>query len=124
MNVGLPSSNLTPTSGSWFDAATNRISGGVPDGRGNQTLVSPFTVSYDGENRVTAVTSVENGSGSYEYDGEGRRVRKLRHKLFLLPGELIRPQNRPVLRLRQSSMLQALADDILRKIATLKPLPP
>jgi len=49
---------------------------------------------------------------------------KLRHKLFLLPGELIRPQNRPVLRLRQSSMLQALADDILRKIATLKPLPP
>lgn len=40
----------------------------------------------------------------------------LRFKLFLLPGELIRPQNRPVLRLRQSSLLQHLADDILRKI--------
>src|SRR5208337_3164462 len=31
---------------------------------------------------------------------------KLRHKLFLLPGELTRPQNRPVLRLRESSILQ------------------
>jgi hypothetical protein len=40
----------------------------------------------------------------------------LRYKLFLLPGELIRPQNRPVLRLGQSSLLQHLADDILRKI--------
>ena len=46
---------------------------------------------------------------------------KLRFKLFLIPGELIRPQNRPVLRLRQSSMLQALADDILRKTQKLKP---
>ena len=44
---------------------------------------------------------------------------KLRYKLFLLPGELIRPQNRPVLRLRQSPMLQTLAGEILRKIARL-----
>lgn len=47
---------------------------------------------------------------------------KLRYKLFLLPGELTRPQNRPVLRLRQSSMLQTLADDILLRINKLKPL--
>ena len=47
---------------------------------------------------------------------------KLRYKLFLLPGELTRPQNRPVLRLRQSSMLQTLADDILRKINKLSAL--
>jgi hypothetical protein len=47
---------------------------------------------------------------------------KLRFKLFLIPGELTRPQNRPVLRLRRSSMLQALADDILRKIGRLKPI--
>jgi DDE family transposase len=47
---------------------------------------------------------------------------KLRYKLFLLPGELIRPQNRPVLRLRESSMLQALADDILHSIHKLRPL--
>ena len=31
---------------------------------------------------------------------------KLRYKLFLLPGEITRPQNRPILRLRDSSMLQ------------------
>jgi hypothetical protein len=47
---------------------------------------------------------------------------KLRYKLFLLPGELTRPQNRPVLRLRESSMLQVLADDILRSIHKLRPL--
>jgi len=47
---------------------------------------------------------------------------KLCYKLFLLPGELIRPQNRPVLRLRESPMLQNLANDILTNIRTLKPL--
>jgi hypothetical protein len=47
---------------------------------------------------------------------------KLRYKLFLLPGELTRPQNRPVLRLRESSMLQDLADRILSRIAKLRPL--
>ena len=47
---------------------------------------------------------------------------KLRFKVFLMPGELIRPQNRPVLRLRQSSMIQTLADDILRKVHKLKPI--
>jgi hypothetical protein len=47
---------------------------------------------------------------------------KLRHKLFLLPGELTRPQNRPVLRLRESPMLQNLVDGILGKVHKLKPL--
>lgn len=47
---------------------------------------------------------------------------KLRYKLFLLPGELTRPQNRPVLRLRESSMLQTLADDTLRSINKLRPV--
>jgi Transposase DDE domain group 1 len=47
---------------------------------------------------------------------------KLRYKLFLLPAEITRPQNRPVLRLRDSSMLQLLADDILRRINKLRPL--
>jgi len=53
---------------------------------------------------------------------QGLTLSKLRYKLFLLPGELTRPQNRPVLRLRQSSMLQALADDILLSTNKLKPL--
>ena len=47
---------------------------------------------------------------------------KLRYKLFLLPGELTRPQNRPILRLRESSMLQNLADDILKRINNLAPV--
>ena len=49
-------------------------------------------------------------------------LEKLRYKLFLLPGELTRPQNRPVLRLRESPMLQNLVDDILGKVHKLKPL--
>jgi hypothetical protein len=47
-------------------------------------------------------------------------LQKLRYKLFLLPGELTRPQNRPVLRLRESSLLQDLANDILRRVYRLK----
>jgi len=47
---------------------------------------------------------------------------RLRYKLFLLPGELTRPQNRPVLRLRESSMLQDLADRILTRMRRLRPL--
>ena len=49
---------------------------------------------------------------------------KLRYKLFLLPGELTRPQNRPVLRLRESPMLRDLANDMLAKIRRVKPLQP
>src|SRR5487761_1804684 len=47
---------------------------------------------------------------------------KLRYKLFLLPGELTRPQNRPVLRLRELPLLQDLANGILRKAHRLKPI--
>ena len=47
---------------------------------------------------------------------------KLRYKLFLLPGELTRPQNRPVLRLSESPLLRDLATDILTKLHRLNPL--
>lgn len=46
----------------------------------------------------------------------------LRYKLFWLPGELTRPQNRPVLRLLHSHDVNALAEHILGRIAKLKPL--
>jgi hypothetical protein len=49
-------------------------------------------------------------------------LQKLRYKLFLLPGELTRPQNRPVLRLHESPPLQDLANDILRKLHRRKPI--
>ena len=43
-------------------------------------------------------------------------LQKLRYKLFLLPGKLTRPQNRPVLRLRESPLIQNLANRILRNV--------
>ena len=46
----------------------------------------------------------------------------LRRKLFWLPGELTRPQNRPTLRLANSLMLQQWTDKIKGRIQRLKPL--
>lgn len=49
-------------------------------------------------------------------------LQKLRTKLFLTPAELVRPQNRPLLRLSQELAIDNLADGILAKIAQIKPL--
>jgi hypothetical protein len=49
-------------------------------------------------------------------------LQKLRYKLFMLPGELTRPQNRPVLRLRPAPMIDGLPEKILAKVSKLKPL--
>jgi hypothetical protein len=49
-------------------------------------------------------------------------LQKLRHKLFLLPGELVRPQNRPVLRLNSAPRIQPLARTIQARIQHLHPL--
>lgn len=51
-------------------------------------------------------------------------LQKLRYKLSLLPGELTRPQNRPILRLRESPILRDLARNILQNVHRLKPLRP
>jgi len=51
-------------------------------------------------------------------------LQRLRYKLFLIPGELTRPQNRPVLRLRPSPMIESLAETILARTTNLKPLQP
>ena len=47
---------------------------------------------------------------------------KLRFNLFLLPGEITRPQNRPVLRLKDSPLVEKTAHQILARIRKLKPL--
>jgi hypothetical protein len=47
---------------------------------------------------------------------------KLRHRLFWLPDELTRPQNRPTLRLANSPIIEAETEKILRRIQRLKPL--
>jgi hypothetical protein len=46
----------------------------------------------------------------------------LRYRLFWLPGELTRPQNRPTLRLANSPAIQTWADQILHRVHKLKPL--
>lgn len=53
---------------------------------------------------------------------QGHTLSKLRYKLFCLPGELTRPQNRPTLRLANSRALQGWADTILQRVHKLKPL--
>ncbi|HEV2728504.1 MAG TPA: IS1380 family transposase [Terriglobales bacterium] len=47
---------------------------------------------------------------------------KLRHKLFWVPGELTRPQNRPTLRLVNSPLITVWAEKILHRVNRLKPL--
>lgn len=47
---------------------------------------------------------------------------KLRHRLFWLPGELTRPQNRPTLRLVSSPFIATWSEKILHRIHKLKPL--
>ena len=49
-------------------------------------------------------------------------LQKLRYKLFLMPGELTRPQNRPTLRLANFPMLQGWTENILDRVHELKPL--
>jgi len=47
---------------------------------------------------------------------------KLRHRLFWLPGELTRPQNRPTLRLANLPVIRDWAEKILHRVHKLKPL--
>jgi len=47
---------------------------------------------------------------------------KLRHRLFWLPGELTRPQNRPTLRLPGRPAIQEWTTQILHQVHKLKPL--
>lgn len=47
---------------------------------------------------------------------------KLRHRLFWLPGELTRPQNRPTLRLVNSPLIARRIETILHRVHRLKPL--
>ena len=46
----------------------------------------------------------------------------LRHRLFWVPGELTRPQNRPTLRLVNSSLLAKWVEKILQGVHRIKPL--
>lgn len=55
-------------------------------------------------------------------DWQDLTLRTLRYRLLWLPGELTRPQNRPILRLADSPVVRAWTDKILHRIHKLKPL--
>ena len=55
-------------------------------------------------------------------DWQSLTLSKLRQRLLWLPGELTRPQNRPILRLVNSPLIAQKAEKILRRVNRLKPL--
>lgn len=55
-------------------------------------------------------------------DWQDLTLRTLRYRLFWLPGELTRPQNRPTLRLADSPVVRGWTEKILRRIQKLEPL--
>lgn len=55
-------------------------------------------------------------------DWQSLTLSKLRHRLFWLPGELTRPQNRPTLRLPNRPSIQVWTAQIRRQTQKLKPL--
>jgi hypothetical protein len=55
-------------------------------------------------------------------DWQALTLRTLRYRLFWLPGELTRPQNRPTLRLADSPVVRRWTEKILYRIQKLKPL--
>jgi YD repeat-containing protein len=64
-----------------YNSLNNRLignqSGAVNyDAAGNQTNYSAFGLSYDAENKIKAFTN-SGDSGTYYYDGDGRRVKKV-----------------------------------------------
>jgi len=78
-NSGMPPAAQTPAASTAYNAATNRLTTVTyDDTTGNQVSYSPYTLAYDAENRLISATSLANGSASYRYDGEGRRVTESR----------------------------------------------
>lgn len=55
-------------------------------------------------------------------DWQEHTLRTLRYRLFWLPGELTRPQNRPTLRLANSPVVRGWAEKIQQRIEKLTPL--
>ena len=76
---GIVLSGLTPTT-DYYNSATNRLllTNGYfnYDSNGNQTLVSPYAITYDAENRQTNIAINGSTTATYAYDGDGRRVTK------------------------------------------------
>jgi RHS repeat-associated protein len=70
----------TPQSLSDFNPGTNRLTNRGYDSSGNVTNEAGYTYSYDPENHLLGYVytppSGSGSTGSYSYDGDGRRVKK------------------------------------------------
>ena len=80
-NNGMTQTDMhEPKYATQFDAAKNQLASppmvDYYDAAGNQTMYSPYTLAYDAENRLKSMTHASSGSGTYLYDGQGRRVKK------------------------------------------------
>lgn len=75
---GISLDGNTPQTSNWF-TTKNRLNlpAGSFDMAGNQTRQNPYTMTYDAESRLTNVTSPGSGPASYNYDGEGHRIKKV-----------------------------------------------
>ena len=85
-NTGMTYAESHEPQSNVFNAATNRMNTTPTidyDAAGNQDKYSPWALVYDAENRLTSMTkmpgipSIVVGEGTYAYDGEGRRVKKV-----------------------------------------------
>lgn len=74
---GLPGlTGDTPNAVNWYNVK-NRVNTFNYDGRGNLTWVPSRTMWYDGENRLSAMTTSGGVTEWFFYDGENRRVAKM-----------------------------------------------
>jgi hypothetical protein len=60
-----------------FDPFTNQLVDVTYDDAGNQQEYGDFALEYDGENRIKTVTKTGTGAGTYVYDGNSRRIKKV-----------------------------------------------
>ena len=85
MWVSSSSSNLsisgsTPTTSSFYNTANNHFTAVNYDNAGNQTsklYPTTSTFAYDAESRQKSTYSNTNGTATYAYSGDGRRVTKV-----------------------------------------------
>jgi YD repeat-containing protein len=81
LGTNMPYSGQRPTTQSNFDANTNRLvesAGQVGyDATGNQTTHGGWTLAYDAEGRIKTATPSSGNAATYEYDADGRRVKKI-----------------------------------------------
>ena len=75
---GLVVNPNTPQAAEKFSVKNRLVSGvaGDYDLRGNQLRFNPYTLGYDADNHVKTVASGATPVASYDYDGDGRRVKR------------------------------------------------